>query len=53
MSNDDYATYSNARPIDLAVNRSRIRRLGKFNRRAFEIIHVGDALFRMEALEIE
>jgi hypothetical protein len=52
-TDDDYVTYSNTRNIDLAVNRSRIRRLGMYNRRAFEILHVGDALFRMESLEID
>lgn len=51
-SDDDYRTYSAARPIDLLANRSRIRRLGNYNRRAFEVIHVKNALFRMEALEV-
>jgi len=37
----------------LSATRSRVRRLGDFNRRSFEILHVKDALFRVEALEIE
>jgi hypothetical protein len=51
-TDDDYVTYSNFRPVDLSAPRSRIRRLGNYNRRSFEILHVKDALFRMEALEI-
>lgn len=52
-SSDDYATNSDFRPVDLSANRSRVRRLGKFSRRSFEVLHVKDALLRLEALEIE
>ena len=52
-TDDDFLTYSIFRPVDLSVNRSRVSRLGRFSRRAFEILHVKNALFRMEALEIE
>ncbi len=52
-TDDDYVSYSNFRPVDLSATRSKIRRLGNFRRRAFEMLHVRDALFRMEALEIE
>lgn len=52
-TDNDFSTYSNFRPCDLNANRSRVRRLGNYNRRSFEILHVGNALFRMEALEIE
>jgi len=52
-TDDDFVTYSDFRNIDLIAPRSRIRRLGKYLRRAFEIIHVKNALFRMEALEID
>ncbi len=52
-SDDDYQNFSSFRPVDLSANRSRVRRLGDSNRRAFEILHVGDALIRLEALEIE
>ena len=52
-SSDDYATYSNFRPVSLSANRSKINRLGKFSRRAFEILHVKNALLRLEAIEIE
>ena len=52
-SDDDYVTYSVMKPMDLSVTRSRIRRLGKFRRRAFEVLHVKNALLRLEALEIE
>jgi len=52
-SDDDYVTYSSFRPVDLSVTRSRIRRLGNFNRRAFEILHVKNALMRLEAIEVE
>ena len=52
-SDDDYATYSVFRPVDLSATRSKIRRLGNFRRRAFEVLHVKDALLRLEAIEIE
>lgn len=52
-SDDDYNTFSDFRNIDLNANRSRLRRLGNTNRRAFEILHVGDSLIRLESLEIE
>jgi hypothetical protein len=51
-TDDDYVTYSTFRPIDLSANRSRIRRLGNYNRRAFELLHVKDANLRLEGLEI-
>ncbi|MDC6695195.1 hypothetical protein, partial [Leclercia adecarboxylata] len=52
-SDDDYATYSGFRPVDLNATRSEIRRLGKFRRRAFEVFHLKNALLRMEAIEVE
>ena len=52
-SDDDYATYSNFRPVDLSATRSKIRRLGNFRRRAFEILHLKNALLRLEAIEVE
>ena len=52
-SDDDYATYSVFRPVDLSATRSKIRRLGNFRRRAFEILHVKNALLRLEAIEVE
>lgn len=52
-TDDDFSTYSNFRPVDLSVNRSRVRRLGNYNRRAFEILHVGNALLRLEAIEVD
>lgn len=51
-ADDDYVTWSKFRPVDLDLNRSRVRRLGNYSRRAFEILHVKDANFRVEALEI-
>ena len=52
-TDDDFATYSAFRPADLSATRSRIRRLGDYSRRSFEILHVGNALLRLEALEID
>lgn len=51
-SDDDFQTFSRNRPVDLSLNRSRLRRMGDANRRAFEILHVGDSAIRLEALEI-
>ncbi len=52
-SDDDYVTYSNFRPIQLNSQRSRIRRAGNFRRRAIEVLHVGNALFRMQAVNVD
>lgn len=52
-SDDDYASYSKFRPIKLDDSRPRIRRAGKFRRRAIEVLHVGDALFRMQAVNVD
>lgn len=52
-TDDDWATYSSFRPVDLSATRSQIRRLGNFRRRAFQILHVKNALLRLEAVEVE
>ena len=52
-SDDDYVTYTGFRPVDLSADQSQIRRLGKFRRRSFEVLHVKNALLRLEAIEIE
>jgi len=52
-TDDDFVTYSGARPVDLNVERSQLRRMGNFTRRSFELLHVKNALLRLEALEIE
>lgn len=52
-TDDDFANYSKFKPVDLSVQRSRLRRLGNFERRSFELLHVKNALLRLEALDIE
>lgn len=52
-SDDDYVTYTKTRPIDLNLERSWVNRCGQFSRRSFEILHVQNTAFRVEALEIE
>jgi len=52
-TDDDFVTYSGFRPVDLSIERSWVWRLGRFSRRSFEILHVKNALLRLEALEIE
>jgi hypothetical protein len=52
-TDDDFVTYSSFRPVDLSATRSRIRRLGNYNRRAFEVLHVKNALLRLEAIEVD
>lgn len=51
-SDDDYVTNTGFRPIDLNADQSQIRRLGKFRRRSFEVLHVKNALLRLEAIEV-
>lgn len=52
-TDNDFSTYSAFRPVDLSVERSQLRRLGNFTRRSFEVLHVKNALLRLEALDIE
>ena len=52
-TDDDFSTYSIFKPVDLSTDRSWVKRGGQFSRRSFEILHVANANFRMEALEIE
>ncbi len=52
-SDDDYATYTNSRVIDMSIERSWLNRCGQFSRRSFEVLHVENTAFRVEALEIE
>jgi len=51
-SDDDYVTNTGFRPVNLNADQSDIRRLGKFRRRSFEILHVKNALLRLEAIEV-
>ena len=52
-SDDDYATWSKYRPVDLSAKRSRIARLGSTSRRSFELRHTANTALRVQALEIE
>lgn len=52
-SDDDYTTNSVYRPISLSAERSRARRTGSASRRSFEVLHVGNALVRLDALELD
>lgn len=52
-TDDDFATYSTFKPANLSIKRSRVRRMGDYSRRAFELLHVKNANLRLEAIEIE
>ena len=52
-TDDDYQTYSGFRPINMNATRSWIKGCGRTSRRAWEVLHVEDSLFRGESLEIE
>lgn len=52
-SNDDYATNSAYRLVDLNAEQSRITRCGAFRRRSFELRHNGNAAVQLAAFEIE
>lgn len=52
FTDDDFSTFSKFKPVNLLANRSRVRRLGDANRRAFEILAVDAAATRLEALEM-
>lgn len=52
-SDDDFATATKFRMVDLSTDQPRLRRCGAFKRRAFEVVHVGNSAPIFEALEIE
>jgi hypothetical protein len=52
-SDDDYQTYSKGRTVDLSAAQARLRRCGKFRRRAFELIHIGSLPVQVSAFEID
>lgn len=51
-SDDDGLSYSDCRPVDLSLQRAKVRRLGRASRRSFEIIHCDNTPLRLEALEL-
>ena len=52
-SDDDYVTYKKTRPMDMLLDRTEVRRCGQYRRRSFELLHVENTAFRVEALEID
>jgi hypothetical protein len=52
-TDDDFETYSPYRTVQLDAERARLRRLGKYSRRAFELIHVNNTALQLEALEVD
>lgn len=52
-TDNDYASYSKFRRIDLSAKNSVVRRLGSFTRRAYELRHVADSQVQVSALELE
>jgi hypothetical protein len=51
-SDDHYNTFSASRTIDISA-RTKLTRLGLFNRRAFELTYTGAERLRFEALELD
>ena len=52
-SDDDYASYSKGRRINLSDPQARLRRCGKYRRRAFELIHITALPVQLAALELD
>ncbi len=52
-SNDDYATNSTFRTVDLSSEQARLSRCGSFRRRSYELQHIGDAPVQVSALELK
>lgn len=52
-SDDDYASNSACRRVDLSADQARIRRCGKFRRRSFELLHVAALPVQLTALELD
>jgi hypothetical protein len=51
-SDDDYKNFSTAREVDVS-DRMILTRLGRFQRRAFKLVHEENAPLRLEALELD
>lgn len=51
-SDDDCASYTAYRTVDLSTDDPTLRRCGAFRRRTFELRHVGDGMPVFEALEL-
>ena len=52
-SDDDYATNSAYRIVDLDATRSQIRRCGDFRRRSFDVRHIDNTSLQLAELELE
>lgn len=51
-TDDDYQTWSTYRPVDLALDRAQLSRLGTARRRAFELRHTENTPIRLEHLDL-
>jgi len=52
-SDDDYTSYNKGRRINLSDPQARLRRCGKYRRRAFELIHIVSLPVQLAALELD
>lgn len=52
-SDDDYATHSVGRAVNLLDEQPMLTRLGSFRRRSFEFQHIGNSPVQMSALELD
>ena len=52
-SDDDNATFSTARTLDMTSNNKTAKNLGTARERQFRVIHYDNTAFRAEGLEIE
>lgn len=52
-TDDDYATYSAYRHVDLSAERAQINRLGSFRRRSYQFRYVGGVPVQVSALELD
>jgi hypothetical protein len=52
-SDDDYATFSIPRNVDLFIPRPMLNKCGTFVRRAYHINHVADTPFHLKAIEAQ
>jgi len=51
-TNDDYATWSNYRQVDLSLQKPCLYNLGSFRRRAYELFYTGNFPLRLQFAEI-
>ena len=52
-TNDDYTTWSNYRQVDMSLQKPCLYNLGRFRRRAYELLYTGTNPLRLQTMELQ